>query len=260
MIIKVLTENTAVSKDFECEHGLSLYIETKNHKILFDMGQSDVFIRNAQKMGVDLTSVDIAFLSHGHYDHGGGLVSFLSLNEKAKIYLNSLAFGEYYNGTEKYIGLDKSLAQNPRLVFTGNELKIDDELSLFSLNEKISRSEVESFGLNQKKDGEFIPDSFRHEQYLVITENEKTTVISGCSHKGVINIARELKPDTLVGGFHYSKIDPLDPTLKTRADALSGLGCEYFTCHCTGVEQYNKMKEYMGNLLHYIGAGSQIKI
>lgn len=72
MKISVLMENTASSEKYLCRHGLSFYIETRKHKILFDMGPDGDFLQNAEKMSIDLSQVDIAFLSHGHYDHGGG--------------------------------------------------------------------------------------------------------------------------------------------------------------------------------------------
>ena len=72
MIITSLLENTTSRSGIAAEHGLSLYIETATHRILFDMGQTDLFARNAEALGVDLTHVDLAVLSHGHYDHGGG--------------------------------------------------------------------------------------------------------------------------------------------------------------------------------------------
>lgn len=78
MLIKVLIENTAISKDFGCEHGLSLYIETGDRKILFDVGASELFLENAKKLGVDVSDVDYLVISHGHYDHGGGLRAFLT--------------------------------------------------------------------------------------------------------------------------------------------------------------------------------------
>ena len=77
MRIISLVENTSVNDAIKAEHGLSLYIESKNYKILFDMGQTDLFLKNAKRLGVDLSQVDIAILSHGHYDHGGGLEEFL---------------------------------------------------------------------------------------------------------------------------------------------------------------------------------------
>ena len=70
MKISMLMENTPFSGGFLSEHGLSIHIETEQHRILFDMGQSDGFIANAEKMGIDLAAVDVAVLSHGHYDHG----------------------------------------------------------------------------------------------------------------------------------------------------------------------------------------------
>ena len=71
MKLVTLMENTTCREDLCCEHGLSLYLETGDHKILFDAGQSGAFAENAEKLGVNLQNVDFAVLSHGHYDHGG---------------------------------------------------------------------------------------------------------------------------------------------------------------------------------------------
>lgn len=123
MKITALTENTSCKPEIGCEHGLSLLIETEKYRILFDMGQTDLFAQNAEALGIDLTTVDLAVLSHGHYDHGGGLEKFLSLNQTAKVYLNEHAFEPHYNGTEKYIGLDQALKSSDRLVFTGEQFQ-----------------------------------------------------------------------------------------------------------------------------------------
>ena len=103
MKITALLENTASDCCMLTEHGLSLYIEAQGKKILFDMGQTDLFYKNALTLGIDLAEVDIAILSHGHYDHGGGLEKFLEINKKAPIYVSSRAFEPHYNGKEKYI-------------------------------------------------------------------------------------------------------------------------------------------------------------
>ena len=91
MKITVLAENSVCktnSLNVKAENGLSLFIEFDERKILFDTGQSDLFIHNAEKMGIDLSQVDYLVISHGHFDHGGGLKHFLKINKKAKIFLH----------------------------------------------------------------------------------------------------------------------------------------------------------------------------
>jgi len=84
MLIKALVENTTITDDLGCEHGLSLYIETAKHKILFDVGASELFFQNAKKFGVNIADVDFLVISHGHYDHGGGLKAFCGKTKKPK--------------------------------------------------------------------------------------------------------------------------------------------------------------------------------
>ena len=256
MKITVLTENTTC-KNLPVEHGLSLYIETNGHTVLFDTGQTPLFAENAKTLGVDLSRVDIAVLSHGHYDHGGGLAAFLDINRKAPVYLDRHAFEEHYNG-ERYIGLDKALIGSPRFVFTSGITKIADGLTLYDCAEREKLVDLGSFGLNMKQDGRLVPDDFRHEHYLLVEENGKRILISGCSHRGIINIAEWFKPDVLVGGFHFNKL-PLDKTLRGCAERLDALGTVYYTCHCTGTAQYEYMKRYMKNL-NYISTGDVAEI
>ena len=115
MKIVTLMENTACREDLCCEHGLSLYIETENHRILFDAGQSAAFADNAEKLGVALETVDFAVLSHGHYDHGGGLGKFLECNKGAPVYVSSHAFEPHYS-RNGYIGLEPALQHSERMI------------------------------------------------------------------------------------------------------------------------------------------------
>ena len=105
MKITTLMENTASAECYTAEHGLSIFIETKNHVILFDSGASGAFADNAEKLGVDLGKVEMAVLSHGHYDHGGGLLRFMEKNKTAPIYMSACAFEPHLkNGGAEDIG------------------------------------------------------------------------------------------------------------------------------------------------------------
>ncbi len=258
MKITCLIENTASDENFAAEHGLSLFIETNEAKILFDMGQSDAFASNADKLGINLSDADFAILSHGHYDHGGGLRKFLEINKNAPVYLSLNAFEPHYNGTEKYIGLDTSLYNNNRLIPVGDHLEISKKISLFSGNDKKTVMPTDSGGLTKLINSKYIPDDFTHEQYLLIEENGKKILISGCSHKGIINICEWFRPDVLVGGFHYSKY-PLDDKLRSYAEKLNDYNTEFYTCHCTGIEQFEFMKNIIDKLT-YISSGDIIEI
>ncbi len=258
MKITVLAENTSKKENIGCEHGLSLLIETEKHIILFDMGQSELFAENAEKLGIDLGNVDIAVLSHGHYDHGGGLKKFLELNSKAPVFINRYAFEPHFNAEKKYIGLDTELQYSERLVFTDEEYLIDKGLTLFSCYELSKRSDAPSAGLYEMKNGVYIPDDFRHEHYLLIEENDKRILISGCSHKGIMSITEEFQPDILVGGFHFMKITSKD-IVSAYAQQLNLFPTEFYTCHCTGREQFCIMQPFMNNL-HYISSGQIITI
>lgn len=261
MKITALLENTTTRDDMLTEHGLSLYIETKKHNILFDMGQTELFSQNADTLGIDLSAVDIAILSHGHYDHGGGLKRFMEINRKAPVYLSRYAFEPHYNGTEKYIGLDITLKGNDRLIYTNDTTVVDKGLTIYSRvcsGAGESLPAFGSFGLKVVEEGKFMPDDFRHEQYLLIEEDGKRVLISGCSHKGIMNIIQWFCPDVLIGGFHFSKLC-LDKKLEGYARILDESNIEYYTCHCTGEKQFAFMKNYVTKL-NYLSCGQSIKI
>lgn len=258
MRITVLSENTAARADVGAEHGLSLYIETARHRILFDMGQTALFAENARTLGVALDEVELAVLSHGHYDHGGGLRTFLDINHKAPVYVHRDAFLPHYNGTEKYIGLDVSLLHEPRLVFTNDVCRIGEGLTLLTCNERPRMADAPASGLNERVGDAFVPDDFRHEQYLLIEEAGRRVLISGCSHKGILNIAAWLTPDVLVGGFHFSKL-PTDAWLTAAAQTLAAYPTAFYTCHCTGREQYAWMQREMPRL-RYLACGETVEV
>ena len=254
MKIVTLMENTSCSEVLNCEHGLSLYLETENHKILFDAGQSAAFADNAEKLGVDLGQVDLAVLSHGHYDHGGGLGKFLECNQTAPVYVSNHAFEPHYS-RNGYIGLDLSLESSGRIVSVSRELKLAEGVALH----QIACAPMDTAGLEVEENGVRKPDDFRHEQYLMIEEQGKRILISGCSHKGILNIMEAFQPDILVGGFHFMKITD-NTWLKAAAEKLLAYDTVYYTGHCTGQTQYDYLKSIMGDQLHYLSTGTVLEL
>lgn len=263
MKLITLMENTPGREDLVCEHGLSLYIEACGKKILFDAGQTDAFADNAEKLGVDLTKIDLAVLSHGHYDHSGGMMRFLEINKTAKLYVHKDAFAPHMNSTGAQIGPDPKLLDTGRVVFNPGVMQLAEGLTLTDFSGMPGHYPIDPAGLWMEVCGVKMPEDFRHEQYLMIREGEKLLCISGCSHKGILNITKWADPDILVGGFHFMNIDP-ETSEKTRLDEAAQVLLQskatFYTGHCTGLAPYAYLKNKMGDRLHYISTGTELEI
>ena len=272
-----LVENEPGDSGCEAAHGLSFYVETKNHKLLFDSSPSEVVIRNAQKLGVDLPAVDTVILSHGHYDHSGGILPFVELNPKAKIYMQNNAGGEYYafDGEEqgfRYIGIDKKILSLPQVQLLKGDTKIDNELQVFSVDQRAYPLPSTNKRLRELCNGQYIQDEFHHEQNLLLTAGGKKILFCGCAHNGILNVMHTLErkfgpaslPDLVIGGFHlmkrteFSEADTAEVT--EIANRLKNYKAHFATCHCTGPAAFNQMKEIMGDQLSYVHSGDEIEV
>ncbi len=274
MKIVCLIENTSQDDILLSEHGLSFYIETANHHVLFDLGATGAVIDNAKKLDIDLSRIDTVVISHGHKDHGGGLLAFLNINAHAKIYIHPEAFDIHYSKrNESYvsIGLDDSLMPHNQIVFTKNTIKIDDELMIFSDVQEESLSPLANDGLYKLDDkGNLLADDFNHEQHLIVKDQGKQVLFTGCGHRGIVNILntaiyrKGVHPDIVIGGFHLSRLDAQReesiPVIKTIGTYLKETKSTYYTGHCTGINPYHHLKKIMQNQLHHIQTGDIITL
>lgn len=263
MKVHVLLENSTSRDDLAAEHGLSLLIEMADMTILFDTGATSAFAANATRMGKELRDVDIAVLSHGHYDHGGGLASFLNINHHAKVYISPHAFTPHFNARGKDIGLAPHLSASKQMYpVTSSPFIIRKGAVIHSAEELPLLYPPPASGMTSIINGERVDDDFRHEQYLMLEENGRRVLISGCSHKGILNLCAHFRPDVLIGGFHLMTIDPLtqEHLLARTAELLNRFPTQFYTGHCTGEAATAYLQEKMGNRLQSFSTGTVIEL
>lgn len=269
MRITNLIDNISYLPELKSEHGLSYYIETKDHKILFDTGQSSNFIENAKFLHIDLSLVDIVVISHGHYDHGGGLTDFLALNNHAKVYINKDAFNDYYSknlDTLKYIGLDKKLLNHTQIkLIQSDTFVIDDSLIIYSSIKQINLTPLGNNVLFEKRGFEIKCDTFRHEQNLIIREDNRCVLMAGCAHNGILNIFQQItersgfKISHVFGGFHlYNLTKDIyedDVRILQLGEELLKTDAIFYTGHCTGIRAFDTLRNLMKDKIEYNSVG-----
>jgi len=237
LTISVLTDNTAGGQ-FLAEHGLSYLIEIDNEKILFDAGHSNVFLKNAQKLKIEIENeVKTVVLSHGHWDHGNGL-KYLS---NKTLITHPASFSKRYRKIDHTtVGMDLTKNDIEKL-FTLKESKDPLQLTenLFFLGEIPRNNDFESQATSfEFADGsdDFIPD----DSALAAIVNNELIVITGCSHSGICNICEHAKKvsgvnkiKAVMGGFHLKKQDK--QSLKTVEYFKKNKVAKLLPSHCTAL-------------------------
>jgi 7,8-dihydropterin-6-yl-methyl-4-(beta-D-ribofuranosyl)aminobenzene 5'-phosphate synthase len=243
MKLTVLTENTASGK-FKAEHGLSYYIE-HDIPLLFDTGHTDVFLKNAEMLNIDLQKVENVVLSHGHWDHGDGLRYLKNKN----LICHPYAFIKRYRKLDhQYIGLNlcySDLNRKFKLINTRKPYKLTESIIFLGEIPRINsfESQVTPF-VDEHDSDDFVPD----DSALAIIQNEELIVISGCAHSGICNIieyAKEIsgikKVLAVVGGFHLQEVD--EQTKKTIKYFKKEKIKYVYPSHCTGLPALSSFYE-----------------
>lgn len=268
--VTVLSENTGCD-GCPGEHGLSLYIEKDGHRILLDAGQSPLFAMNAKTMGIALEDVNIAVLSHAHYDHADGFATFFEENNKAMLYVREEAGECFYSQHEaglKYIGPKRGLLteNKDRIVYVKEAVYqiSDTDLFLVAHDAKGLSAIGEKAKLYQKVNGELLADDFAHEQTLVLETGKGLVICNSCSHAGPANVLAEVKRVkngipvyAYIGGFHLSKYS--DSDVYAFAETLQGSEiARIITGHCTGERALEILQEKLGDRVEAMHAGMEI--
>jgi len=229
------------------EHGISFYIEKDGHKLLFDTGQSDAFLYNADQMKIDLSDLEYVILSHGHYDHSGGLIHLMEMTSSYKVIMGTGFFNEkfgYRNNSYEFLGnnFDEDF-------LTDNDIDyrfVKDDLTelipgvyVITNFPRKHGNEVINPRFKILKDGKFEQDMFNDEVMVTIDTPKGLVVILGCSHPGMRNMldaAKSLlnKPIyAVLGGTHL--VEAQGEMFDMSIDYLNSEGIEVVgVSHCTG--------------------------
>lgn len=271
MKVQVVIDNISKSSLLK-EWGLCIHIEYGDKRYLLDSGSSAKFADNAGALGIDLSAVDYAVLSHAHYDHANGMKKFFSLNSNAPFYLREGSgencFHHHWWIVNEYIGIKRGWLKkfSRRIRYASGVCQLEKGVYLLGhttsgLEEKGRRAR-----LWIRENGRMHPDDFRHEQSLAFETEKGLVIFNSCSHGGADNIIKETAaafPDQkiygMIGGFHLFCLS--DDEVRAFARRVRDTGIEFVvTGHCTGQRAYEILHEELGDKVIQMFSGLELEL
>jgi 7,8-dihydropterin-6-yl-methyl-4-(beta-D-ribofuranosyl)aminobenzene 5'-phosphate synthase len=266
--ITILVENSVNRRGLLAEHGVSFLVETSDQKILWDTGQGFALKHNAEKLGVDFQSLNVIALSHGHYDHTGGLLDVLAQNKTCPIYLHPDAISPKYSN-HKNIG--SPLQNQPifeqyseRLIWTEKTAEIRPGIFVTGAIPRLHP--LENTGGQFSCDPEhFTEDLLRDDQALFMEVSQGIIVLLGCAHSGVINTLDYIAQITgkkefyaIIGGTHL--LNASEERLKATVETFERYSLQMIGAnHCTGFKAVNYLVNYFGDRFIPCSVGTRLE-
>lgn len=272
--ITTLIENHAdPDRGLMGEHGLSMFIETGTERILFDTGQTGDFLRNASRMGIGLKDVSRVLLSHGHYDHTGGVLRFLeSRGRDVPVYVGKGFFRKKYkrleNGDYRYNG--NPFTREQLYGAAGRVHEVEREVSVLSEGLVLFRGFHSPYDFEEtsgefylQEDAGYGKDDFSDEMALGIVADNALLLVSGCAHPGILGMARRVTEELglplrgVIGGSHLlhagkARMEAVIAGFKRMDPEVLALS------HCTGDENMGRLREAFGSSFHNNVSGSEL--
>ena len=258
--LKILIENTKPEgSSLIAEHGLSILVETAQTKFIFDCGHTGAAFGNAKILGVDLSGIKIAALSHSHYDHAGGFTKLLDFALIETVFTGDNFWDEKFSN-DKYrgCGFDKNFLneRNIEQKICRDVIKFDETAWLVGNFKR--RYDFETIPSKFLRGIDKIPDDFSDEIILVLREDDGLAIVTACSHVGILNIVADVRERfsqpiySVIGGFHLDGAS--QERISRTVGELNALGVKkILPCHCSG-------ENFMNNFDERISTGSFIEI